>query len=159
MAAWITKEDVEVILQTELDADTYIDGLIDHAQALAELEIGTQDSPNSKIKAVLANIVGRMWQAGQSARMNPAGMQSQTTGPFNYQDPNAGVAGLGLTNREKADLRKAAGINPGMWVQPTTRGLGLETAPYCRPGIPDPASLVDVVGGEPAVYDDGFGEL
>jgi len=125
---WITIDPVEAVLQTDLSADSYILELIDHAQGLAEIEVGAQATPNAGLKSILTQIVARMWQAGQSAKMNPAGLQSETTGPFTFQNVNAGVAGLGLTNREKAQLRKAAGLT-GIWVQPTSRGDHLETAP------------------------------
>lgn len=154
--AWITSDDVKIVLHRDLSSDEFIGGLIDHAQHLAELEVGTQDTPNDKLKAVLAQIVGRMWQAGESARMNPAGVMSETAGPFNYQDPNAGVAGLGLTNREKQDLKKAAGVS-GLWIQPTSRSdtdAGLEVAgeyPVGRGGVSE-EQLLDVEGGEPIPY-------
>jgi hypothetical protein len=152
VADWIASADVEVILHRDLSSDPYIDGLISRAQHLAELEVGTQDSPNDRLKAVLASIVARMWQAGESARMNPAGMQSETSGPFTYQDVNAGVAGLGLTNRERSDLKKAAGIS-GLWIQPTSRSdtdAGIEVAgeyPGGRVGV-SPDQMLDVQGGE-----------
>lgn len=154
MANWIEAEAVETLLQQSLASDTYIDNLIAHAQGLAEIEVGTQDTPSSGLKAILAQIVARMWQAGQSANMNPAALQGDVAGPFSYQNPNAGAAGLGLTNREKNDLRKAAGKS-GLWVQPLTRGPGLEIGRF-RSGrpIPDPDELVDVVGGEPVPYID-----
>lgn len=126
MAAWITSEPVAVLLQTDLSTDAYIDDLIDHAQHLAELEVGEQDTPNAKLKAVLAQIVARMWQAGQSAQQNPAALQSEWTGPAGYQAPRAGAAGLGLTDRERSDLRRAVGLEGGLWVQPTSRGDDLE---------------------------------
>jgi len=129
--AWITKSDVAVLLQTDLDDDQYIDGLITQAQGLAEIEVGALDEPSAGLKAAVAQIVARMWQAGQSAKANPAGMQSQMAGPFNFQDTQGGAAGLGLTNREKNLLRKAAGKG-GLWVQPTSRGDDLETPPNHR---------------------------
>jgi hypothetical protein len=43
------------------------------------------------------------------------------------QDRQGGAAGLGLTNREISQLRRAAG-RTGLWVQPTSRGDHLETA-------------------------------
>lgn len=127
--AWIDDTAVSALLQQDLATDPYIGGLIDHAQALAEAEIGEQtdltppatgETP-SAVQAVLAQIVARMWQAGQSARANPAALQSETTGPFTFQNPNAGAAGLGLTNRETRALRKAAGL-VGVGTLPTTRG-------------------------------------
>jgi hypothetical protein len=126
--AWIDKDAVEVLLATELDNDRYIGTLIDHAQSLAEIEVGEQDTPTAQLKAVLCQIVARMWQAGQNARVNPAAMSMEVAGPFTFQTQNAGVAGLGLTDREKALLKKAAGIGP-LWVQPTYIGERLETAP------------------------------
>lgn len=139
--AWITFDQVEVLLQQNLDHDPYVIGLIDHAQGLAEVEIGEQEEPVSRrLQSVLANVVARMWQSGQSAQINPAGLQSETTGPHTIQDPRAGTAGLGLTDREKDQLRKAVG-RTGLWVQPTTRGP-LETAPGFRP-VEDPTDPID----------------
>lgn len=126
--AWITAAPVEILLQTELEADAYIDGLIDHAQALAEMEVGAQADPSAALKAVLAQVVARMWQAGQNAKQNPAAMSMEVAGPFTFQTMTPGVAGLGLTDREKALLRKAVGASP-FWVQPTYRNDTLETAP------------------------------
>jgi hypothetical protein len=144
--AWIDHVPVGVLVQTDLSGDDYIEGLIAQAQGLAEVEVGTQATPSAGLKAVLAQIVARMWQAGKSAQVNPAAMQSETVGPFNYQNPNAGTAGLGLTNREKAALRKAAGVT-GLWIQPTTRGE-VETAPIHenRQGV-TAAQQLQVAGG------------
>lgn len=125
---WITRSRVETVLQTSLSDDPYIEDLIEHAQGLAEIEVGKQTAPSAGLKSVLAQIVARMWRAGQSAQVNPAGVQSETAGPFTYQDPNARSAGLGLTDREKKALRKAAGVS-GLYVQPTIRADALETPP------------------------------
>jgi hypothetical protein len=108
--AWIERSAVETLLQTDLYDDEYVAALIDHAQALAESYVGEQDDPDPKLRAVLAQITARMWQAGRSAQMNPAALQSETTGPFTFQNVNAGAAGLGLTNREIVALRRAAGM-------------------------------------------------
>jgi len=124
--AWITPSDVEPVLRTELTSDVFIDGLIDHAQGLAEVEIGEQDPPSNAVKAVLAQIVARMWQDGESARVNPAGFAMETTGPFTLQDTTPGTAGLGLTNRERQSLKRAVG-QMQISVLSTTRG-DLETA-------------------------------
>lgn len=139
--AWINKSAVAVLLQTDLDEDPFIDALIDHAQGLAEIEVGEQDDPSTGLQSALAQIVARMWQAGQSAKVNPAGLQGQMAGPFNVQNPNGGAAGLGLTNREKALLRKAAG-KTGLWVQPTSRADDLETPPTHR-DLEDPTDPID----------------
>lgn len=125
--AWITRADVSPILRTDLTLDEWVDGLIDYAQGLAEVEIGAQDDPTVGLRSTLAAIVARMWQDGESARINPAGLSQETTGPFGFQDHNPGVAGLGLTNREIAALRKAVGRNT-LGVVSTTRG-DLETRP------------------------------
>lgn len=122
---WIEPAEVATLLQTDLGTDSFVGDLIRHAQALAELEVGTQEAPNARLKALLAQIVARMWQAGKSAQQNPAALQGEWTGPSGYQNPHAGAAGLGLTNRERADLRRAVGLG-GLWVQPTSRGDDLE---------------------------------
>lgn len=120
--AWITSDQVGVLLQTDLSADAYIDALIDHAEGLAEAVIGSQTDPvGAGLQAVLATIVARMWQAGRNAQSNPAGHSMEQTGPFAQQSPNAGAAGLGLTNREIKSLRKAAGLL-SVGILPTTRG-------------------------------------
>lgn len=126
--AWIESSAVAVLLQTDLDDDTYVDALIDHAQALAEMEVGAQDDPGAGLCATLAQIVARMWQAGQNARVNPAAFSMDTAGPFTQQTQQPGVAGLGLTNLEKKQLRKAAGVG-SLWVQPTYIADRLETPP------------------------------
>lgn len=151
--AWITSANVGVLLQTDLSADTWIDDLIDHAQALAEGEVGTQDSPSNALKAVLAQIVARMWQGGQSAQVNPAALTMEQTGPFAMQNPNAGAAGLGLTDREIKALRKAAGkLTVG--VLPTTRG-DLETPHVIESyyGLSD--STVETMAGLNSTMDGG----
>lgn len=124
--AWITSSDVEVILRRSLAGDEWIDGLIWHAQFLAEIEIGEQDAPTNRVKAVLAQIVARLWQDGESARVNPAGLAMEVAGPFTIQDASPGTAGLGLTNREKAAIKRAAGLTTIGTIS-TTRG-DLETA-------------------------------
>jgi len=124
--AWIDGEAVAVLLQTELDDDEYVPALIDHAQALAEIEIGEQTAPSAKLRAVLAQIVARMWQAGRNAQLNPAALTQDVAGPFSFQAGQvAGAAGLGLTNREKALLRKAVGRGD-LYVQPLSRGPAVE---------------------------------
>ena len=151
--AWIESTQVDVLLQTDLSDDSYVTALIGHAQSLAENEIGTQDDPSTGLQAVLAQIVARMWQAGQSAQVNPAALQSDTTGPFTFQNPNAGAAGLGLTNREIKALRKAAGLRQ-VGILPTTRG-DLETPAvvdsYFGVGEPAPEEtyldLTNLMGG------------
>lgn len=153
--AWITFAAVEPLLDRDLSADDRIEDLIAHAQAKAEIEIGAQTEPvNAGLQAVLAEIVARFWQKSQSAKINPAALQSDTAGPFTIQDPNAGTVGLGLTNREKQELRQAAGKS-SFWVQPTSRGDRLETAPIHddRRAV-EADQLLDVAGGEPAVYFD-----
>lgn len=136
MAAWIDVDDVEVLLQTDLTDDEYIGATIDHAQTLAEMEVGDQDAPSKALKSTLVQIVARMWQAGQNARVNPAAMAQDVAGPFSFQSPQAGAAGLGLTNREKAQLKKAVGKGD-LWVQPLTRGDTLETAPIANDVLVD----------------------
>lgn len=145
MATWITVRQVASLLQTDLDADPYIDDLLTHVQGLAEAEIGVQDTPTAGLQSVVAQITARMWQAGQSAKINPAALQSDTTGPFTFQDTNAGAAGLGLTNRERAALKKAVGRS-GIWVQPTTRG-DIETPPIHEDALDDPVDPINILAG------------
>lgn len=152
--AWITSAKVGVLLQTDLSSDTWIDDLIDHAQALAEAEVGTQTEPVSNaLQAVLAQIVARMWQGGQSAQVNPAALTMEQTGPFAMQNPNAGAAGLGLTDREIKALRRAAG-KLAVGILPTTRG-DMET-PWVidRYGVTDPT--VETLSGLADTWDGGI---
>lgn len=142
--SWITIRQVETVLQTDLDADPYISDLIDHAQGLAEVEVGAQATPSNKLKSVLAQIVARMWQAGQSAKQNPAGVGMEVAGPFTVQHTNAGVAGLGLTDREKKLLRQAVGKS-GLWVQPTYRDNDLETAGRYNDPLEDTTDPIDTL--------------
>lgn len=141
--SWITERQVSTLLQTDLSDDPHIDGLIAHVQGLAEVEIGEQATPSAGVQSITAQIVARMWQAGQSAKINPAALQSDTVGPFTIQDPNAGAAGLGLTNREKASLKKAVG-KTGIWVQPTTRG-DIETPPIHEDALVDALDPINVL--------------
>jgi hypothetical protein len=152
MTAWITSEIVGVLVRTDLSADTFIDDLIDHVQGLSENEIGEQADPSNGLKAVFAEIVARKWRAGRAAEMNPAGFQSDSAGPYSMSDPGARAGvGLGLTDREKQDLRRAVGLG-GMWLQPTSRSDRLETSGrFWGPDI-DPDSLVSVEGGAPAPW-------
>lgn len=120
--AWITPVDVEPIIRQDLSGDSYIDGLITHAQGLAEVEVGEQAEPvSSGLAAILTQVVARMWQDSKSAEVNPAGLAMEVSGPFTIQDTTPGVAGLGLTNREIKALRKAAGLR-NIGVLSTTRG-------------------------------------
>lgn len=145
--AWIEAADVEVLLQTDLSTDSNIDPLIAHVQLLAELEVGEQDAPSSQLKAVLAQCVARFWQAGQNARVNPAAMTLDQAGPFSFQAAQPGAAGLGLTDREKEMLRKAAGAVSPMWVQPTYRNDSIETPPVYDDGLGDELDPVDILAG------------
>src|SRR5690606_28266626 len=106
---WIDSDAVEPLVRTDLSSDPWIDGLIDHAQSLAENLVGEHDAPSAGLQAVLANIVARMWRAGHAATVNPAGFQSETSPEYGYSVPTGPsfVAGLGLTNQEKRDLKKA----------------------------------------------------
>jgi hypothetical protein len=154
MAAWITTKRVETVVQTDLTNDPYVLELIDHAQGLAEAEIGTQDTPSRALQSVFAEIVARMWRAGRAAAANPAGFDSETTGPFAYSASSAAVgSGLGLTDREKAQLRAAVG-KTGLWVQPLTRNSGLEMAPRSvdRPVVTEEQILQPDDGSEGVVW-------
>lgn len=131
--AWITSANVEAILQTDLSVDTWIDGLIDHCQALAEAIIGEQDTPNSATKAVLSQIVARMWRGGKQASSNPEGFQSASIAEeFSYTVPTGAHidAGLGLTNREKKELRRAAGKQPVWFITQTNEDSMVFGSPH-----------------------------
>lgn len=121
--AWIEPEAISNLL-----GDTFDEGLtdftIDHAQALAEIEVGEQDEPSGRLKAVLTGIVIRMLRSFEEARTNPSGVTQETLGSYSYSV--AAVAGLGLTNAEKKQLRKACGVSQ-LGIVRITRG-GLETA-------------------------------
>lgn len=148
--AWITSEQVETVLRTDLSTDVYIDDLIVQAQGLAEVEIPAQTEPVTQaLQSVLVQIVARMWRAGKSAEINPAALQSETTGPHTFQDVQAGAAGLGLTNREIKALKKAAGVT-GLWVQPTKRGDYLETAPGYDDELIDLTDPLETLAGAQA---------
>lgn len=150
--AWITSDAVETLLQTDLSSDAYIDDLIDHAQGLAEIEVGEQTEPVSAgLQAVLAQIVARMWRAGRGAQANPAGVSMEQTGPFMMQFPQPGAAGLGLTKAEVRLLRKAAGML-SVGVLPTTRG-DLETPHVVDPYVTD--STVETMSGLHETMDGG----
>lgn len=121
--AWIEPEAISNLL-----GDTFDEGLtdftIDHAQALAEIEVGEQDEPTGRLKAVLTGIVIRMLRSFEEARTNPSGVTQETLGSYSYSV--SAVAGLGLTNAEKKQLRKACGVSQ-LGIVHITRG-GLETA-------------------------------
>lgn len=151
--AWITSAQVGALLQTDLSDDDYIDDLITHAEGLAELEVGEQTEPvSAALQSVLSQIVARMWQAGRNAQANPGGFAMEQTGPFAIQSPNAGTAGLGLTNREIKALRKAAGLL-SIGILPTTRG-DLETPHVVNsfydtldPTVETIEGLIETMGG------------
>lgn len=148
--AWITEPQVSALLRTDLSADPYLGELIVQAQGLAEIEIPAQTEPVSQgLQSVLTQIVGRMWRAGMAAEMNPAALQSETTGPHTFQDTHSGSAGLGLTNREIRALKKAAGVT-GLWVQPTKRAENLETAPLGDDDLIDTTDPVEILAGAQA---------
>lgn len=133
--AWIEPEAI-----SDLIGDTFDEGLIDftidHAQALAEIEVGEQEVPLPRgLKAVLTQIVIRMLRSFEEARTNPTGLTQESLGSYSYSIST--VAGLGLTNAEKKLLRKAAGLS-GIGVLRITRGP-LETPG--PPGILGPSSI------------------
>lgn len=142
MAAWITHADVGALVHLDLSEDEWIEATIAHAQGLAELEIGEHDDPSQGLKSTLAQIVARMWQAGESARTNRPANTGGQAGPFAFQNPHAGAAGLGLTEREKKQLRKAVGKG-SLFTQPTTRGDQLATPGRRSSGVSDPLDPID----------------
>jgi hypothetical protein len=112
---WITPADVTAVYASD-DPTT---AFVDHVQALAEIEIGTIASPTTKLKAVMVEIVHRMWAAIND---DPNVTQEQL-GSWS----SSRRSGLSLTNAEKRLLRKAVG-RTGLYVQGTTREDQLETA-------------------------------
>jgi hypothetical protein len=133
--AWITPHQVSPLVGRDLAGDEWIEQLIGHCQGLAEVEIGVRTEPvPAGLQSVLADIVARFWRATKMAEANPAGFQQDQTGPFMVTAPQAGAAGLGLTDREKKLLRKAVGQSP-FWVQPLSRADQLETPPITRVDI------------------------
>lgn len=135
---WITLTDVEPLLQRSLEADEWIAPLILHGQGLVEAEISTQDPTDLPVglTAILAQIVARLWRAGQAANANPAGNQQETLGPHTFTAGNFS-AGWGLTNGERDQLAR---YRSKLWVQPTHRADNLETPP----GL-----IADTAGGDP----------
>jgi hypothetical protein len=131
--SWVAPEEITAIypnLATE-DAD-YIQALIDHAQGLAEVIVGTQATPGVGLQSTLKEIVLRFWRGNKAAEGNPAGFQSESVEDYSYSVPTGGAhfsqaTGLGLTKHEKKNLRSAVGRS-GLWMLPTTRG-NVETAP------------------------------
>ena len=156
--AWINPHTIEAIIQTDLVTDPYIDHLITHVQGLCELEIGEQTEPvSNKLAAVFSQIVARFWRAGKAASTSPQGYQSERVDDYQYEYPSQGamLAGFGLTNAETKRLKKAAGQTQ-LWVQPISRGDGLETAgpgtTGQHPNPPAAAFLEDAAGGDPILY-------
>lgn len=143
MTPWITPADVEPLVQTDLAGDDWVDALIPHAQGLIEAEIGAQDPAAlpAGLTAVTAQIVARLWRAGQAARVNPAGHQMEVLGPHTFQAGNIS-AGWGLTDREKETLGRFRHV---LWVLPTHRADGLE-----RP----PGLVADTAGGDAVLWTD-----
>lgn len=126
--AWVSVEDVSAVLHIDLSSDEWILHDIEHVQGLCEVEIGTQTEPiTARLKAVAAQIVARIWRAGEMARHNPEGLQQESLGSWSGSYPPG--AGLGLTNAEKRQLRKAIGLSD-LGVITITRGSVLETAGY-----------------------------
>lgn len=123
--AWIEPEAISDLLGDTFDVGL-VDFTIDHAQALAEIEVGEQDEPYPRgLRAVLTQIVIRMLRSFEEARTNPAGVTQEQLG--SWSQTVSVVAGLGLTTAEKKLLRKAAGLGPSIGVLRMTRGP-LETA-------------------------------
>ena len=118
--AWIEPEAISDLLGDTFD-EGLVDFTIDHAQALAEIEIGEQDEPLPRgLRAVTTQIVIRMLRSFAEARSNPEGLNQETLGAWSYSI--SAVAGLGLTTAEKKLLRKAAGLGPSIGVLRMTRG-------------------------------------
>lgn len=133
---WINRIDVAVVLQRDLDDDPWIDDLILQVQGLCEIEIGEQEEPVPRpLAALVTQITARHYRAGVGAAANPAGFQTESIEDYTYTVPTGAhiEAGLGLTKREKADLRRAVGRGTGLWVQPTTRGPVETPGPECDP--------------------------
>jgi len=136
--AWITPADITDVYPS----DGSTEGLIDHVQALAEIEIGTQDTPTGQLQAVMVQITHRFYLASTGDE----NIVQETLGPHSYT--RAQISGLGLTKAEKALLKKAVGETQ-FWVQPLSRGDRLETA-----GIggrhDEPGGFIDdATGGDP----------
>lgn len=94
--SWITPDDVTDVYPAAIISQ----GFIDHVQALAEIVVGTQETPGTKLKAVMVQIAHRLALAPDD------NVQQETLGSYSY---SRAPGGLGLTKHEKKLLRSAVG--------------------------------------------------
>lgn len=125
---WVDPMEVAVLVGLGRVNDPNIATIIVHVEGLCELVIGPQELPLSAgLRSVVSQISARLWRASQAAQASPEGFSQFTIGGASYSNQGtAAAAGLGLTDREKADLRSAVGKS-GLWVLSTSRGP-VETA-------------------------------
>ena len=94
---WIDTSDVEIVYPTSNPSIM----LVAHVQRLAEAVIGPQDTPTDALKGVMVEIVHRF----AAAAAEDPNVQQQSLGSWSQTRR----VGLGLTDREKGELRSAAG--------------------------------------------------
>lgn len=111
MAAWITPPDVDAVYP----GDIVTDAQIAHVQRLAHVHIGDQDPPPDGLVGVMVEIMHRF----HDAKGSPTNVRTEQLGPSSTT--YVSVSGFGLTDREIDQLKQAAGVRPGLWVQPTYR--------------------------------------
>lgn len=117
--AWIAPADLEAVYPGE---DVSV-GFIAHIQALAETVIGTQTVPvTTGLKAEMVELVYRKHRVTNA---QADGLTQEAIGGYSYSI--AGQNGLGLSNREKRNLRAAVGRS-GPFIMQTHRDV-VETAP------------------------------
>ena len=105
---WIDTSDVEIVYPTSNPSIM----LVAHVQRLAEAVIGPQDTPTDALKGVMVEIVHRF----AAAAAEDPNVQQESLGSWSQTRR----VGLGLTDREKGELRTAVGKG-GLWTQQTTR--------------------------------------
>lgn len=118
VTAWIGPADIEAVYPGE----DITPGFIGHIQALAETVIGTQTSPTVGLKAEMVELTYRKWRVTNA---QADGLTQEAIGSYSYSI--AGSNGLGLSNREKRNLRAAVGRG-GPFILQTHRDV-IETAP------------------------------
>lgn len=119
VTAWIGPADIDAVYPGE---DVSV-GFIAHIQALAETVIGTQTVP--VVNGLRAEMVELVYRKHRVTNAQADGLTQEAMGSYSYSI--AGSNGLGLSNREKRNLRAAVGRG-GPFVLTTHRDV-VETAP------------------------------
>lgn len=153
LPAFATIDDLAARLPSDIAGpdDARAQAALDDASALVRSYAGkswvTDDVLDSDVPDIIVTVTVR---CALRSFTNPSGVSQESAGPFSASYANSS-SDVYLTAAEKAQVRKAAG-RTGIAPLPTTRG-DLETPPVLD-RWPASDQLVDVEGGEPAVYNE-----